>query len=323
MKLASILLLSMILIALSTIPVLANNINGQGCENKLACGSTLSSAAGFGAVELCGNCAVCGADDGICPEDFYSGGVQGSCASCPDPQCTATLSGYVFYGSAELPIPNNAEIKARYHPGEAFRTIAQTTTGGMYLEHPMAANSIELFATYNDTNGANINVYNSEKITVDLSRGEEKEINFTLSPAQCEQDCTREGNNICDATCQGKNNCTFANNAKYTSNYTKTILDGYVKEEKVTLNSTIDCNITNTITEDIATACVGPITQKVSNYPIGVCGNNASGGNITQFQVIQSDDDKESLITKTVRVYTEDGRMAILTIVYWEGEKDN
>lgn len=316
MKHTSIIILSIILIVLSSVLVIASD-NGQGCENEHACGATLSSAAGFGAVELCGTCAVCGADDGICPEDFYSGGLQGSCASCPDPDCTATMTGQVFYGNTGMPI-SNAEIKAKYPGDTTFKKIGETTTEGKYLEYPRTANPIEIYATYTDSNGATEDVYNSKISDISLSRGEEKQINFTLWPAKCLSDCTREGNSICDATCNNQNGCVFAHNEKYSSNDTKIKLNEHKIGEKVSLDSVTECNGTNTITEDIATTCTGPITEKVSYLPTGACGD----GNQTQFSTVTpSDNNKENLITRTARVYTEDGNVAILTIVYWEGEE--
>lgn len=317
MKRASILTLLIILIVLSSTLVLAgDNSATKGCKDKLACNSTLNSAAGFGAVEICGTCSVCGESDGICPEDFYSGGLQGSCASCPDPDCTATLSGRVVEGSRGLPL-NGAEIKAKY-PGESvFKTITETKTDGQYSKSDAkSANPIKLYATYTDYEGDKPEVYNSKStIEISLSRGKTRNINFTLLPAQCEKDCTRERNDVCDATCQGINGCDFAHNENYSSNYTKTKLDGYELGKKVVLNSTTVYEESK-IVEDVATTCTGPINTTSNFLPVGVCGKNGT----SQSAVIPSDNDKENLITKTVRVYTEDGKIAILTIVYWEGE---
>ncbi len=51
--------------------------------STLVGGNTPNSANGYGAVDICTNCYPCGYDDGICPEDFYSGTSQGSCFAWP------------------------------------------------------------------------------------------------------------------------------------------------------------------------------------------------------------------------------------------------
>ncbi|MBN1274689.1 hypothetical protein JXA12_00145 [Candidatus Woesearchaeota archaeon] len=63
-------------------------------RDQTACGSTVDSSQGQGAVELCGDCYPCGYDDLVCPYDFVVDGVQGDCLLCPDPNCQVHIEGY-------------------------------------------------------------------------------------------------------------------------------------------------------------------------------------------------------------------------------------
>lgn len=281
-----------------------------------SCGSTPSSIQGFGAVEICGDCHVCGADDGVCPEDFYSDGVQGSCASCPDPQCTGTIHGKVN-DSQGIPVVN-AEIMARYPGTQSFQKVAETTTNGVYLEPIMSADPISLFARYEGQNMAGYTeVYVSDIKDITLERGESEEVNFTVSLAACTANCTRVGNIACDESCHGQNGCYFAedNQQGIFAADTKLILDGVIDGTKTVLKTEKDCDA-ETQTDYFTTRCSGPVQEEVRYYPPGSCAGQNSG-----YQILDTDDNKLNLISRTVRVYTEQGEMAVLTIVYWEGEE--
>lgn len=296
--------------------------SGVPCTELNVCGSTPNSRMGFGAVELCGQCAVCGVADGVCPEDFISDNLQGSCASCPDPECTGRIYGYVN----ESPFGNslaNVNITVRYPHGE-WEELAETNTDGQYTELAMAADPIEMKAHYTDYDTEEVEYYVSPIQTISLERGEEKEVNFTLRKAACMPDCTRNGTNFCDKTCQGENGCVFANKAGViTSEDSKEILDGQQIGDYTEL--LVDHNCTTGIQKTYSTMqCENPIKENIAINP---CGTGCEeppcepGGDPFQLSIQDGDGSKTNLITKTVRVYMENGESAILTIVYWEGEE--
>ncbi len=172
---------------------------------SLVCGGSPDSVTGFGAVEICGNCYPCGVNDSVCPEDFYSTvtQTQGNCRLCPDPDCPATLSGYVF--EKGLPVPNT-DIVAVYNSDNNIGTrtiIGKTNQTGEY-SGTIPSGFHTLFTQFGTFQGPN------EEL--EISRGQHIQYNFTINRGTCNSDCTVGTTGLCSAGCNNIEGCVFPNN---------------------------------------------------------------------------------------------------------------
>ena len=185
--------------------------SAQSCSAmNSVCGGPLDSGLGFGAVEICGNCYVCGANDGFCPEDFYdsSNQLQGSCSYCSDPDCGANLT---------------VSVKDNFN----------SPVSGADIEVSYISNSVSVSPKVSDANGESMfSIYSGKSITVmvsksnyvtlsktiNLTRGEELNITFDdFAPAPCQPDCTR-GDGRCHEDCVGPGGCFVHSNNANVSN---------------------------------------------------------------------------------------------------------
>lgn len=282
-----------------------------------ACGQTLWSAGGTGAVELCGNCHPCGYNDGVCPEDFYSSVTEtrGSCGACPDPDCTASIYGYVT--SEEGEPYKNAVIRARYtSQNEQLNSrdieIGISDENGYYENETLITGTqVKFYAEYTDELLNNNVVYiSNEEYTINVVRGEEYYLNFTMSISDCEEDCTRERSDQCDMTCQGKAGCQFptSTDPHYTVDQTSKAADGYLLDEKVPLGK--PRIIEDKEYTDFFYGCKGEI-QSEWRYITGSGLGLGTGSN-----------DIDNLVTRVHRVWYK-GEILEMVITYWEDEDNN
>lgn len=202
-----------ILFSASSALALVGSCNNQNNFETLVCGGTPNSVSGFGAVEICGNCYPCGQADGICPEDFYSTvtQMQGNCRLCPDPDCPATIKGYVFEKGIEVP---NAEIITTYNGQGAIEEvdkINKTNTSGQYTGS-IPAGKHKMFIQFGS--------FKSPTQIVEINRGENKEINFTINRGSCNADCTIGSTGLCSANCNNQEGCVFPENTTIDSSLT-------------------------------------------------------------------------------------------------------
>ena len=170
--------------------------NANSCTTMTSqCSSNMpDSTLGFGAAEICGECYLCGVADGVCPEDFYDSSeqLQGSCALCPDPDCSSTLE-ITIINEGGLPNSGDANIDITY---------IETTVPSITNRHTDASGT----ATINAYSG-NVNVriqeegYATQSQDITLIRGETYHLTFTnFSEAPCQEDNTR-GDGVCHEEC--------------------------------------------------------------------------------------------------------------------------
>jgi len=229
----SILLLFSLLVILS---LFSSLIIAETCENlhKKVCGTTPNSLIGYGAVDICNNCYACGVKDNVCPEDFYSivTHKHGSCRNCPDPDCSATVEGWVksiegnYIPGAQILISTGTkQIPLQDTDG----TNVTTDNQGHYSSAHAIAGLVKFYASYQD--------YDTEIISTEIIRGSTGNvINITVSPGACNSDCTDKFGTICKARCNGVNGCEFtdgrlgdvSSTSSYTSEYIASRCDGYV-----------------------------------------------------------------------------------------------
>ncbi|MFW5977112.1 MAG: hypothetical protein ACOCQQ_01215 [Candidatus Nanoarchaeia archaeon] len=223
MKLNHILYMTIALVlsifTLSAVSALTGTCASQTDYDSLVCGAAPDSDFGLGAVDICDECYVCGAADGVCPEDFYDSAQskRGSCASCPDPDCQAKLTIHVEneYGE-EL---GGVHSLVDYVDGDLTPFSDITDATGV-------VNSAQLYNVVSGDATVSISLegYVSQQKTIQINRtNQTQHVYFTnFSQADCTSNCTREGSNLCDATCQGEAGCQFPSNDNYTLNITKT-----------------------------------------------------------------------------------------------------
>jgi len=187
----------MILVFLISVLLLSSTAIAITCQQagSFACESTPSSALGFGAVDICDNCHVCGVSDGVCPEDFYdsSATLQGSCLHCPDLDCQAGLNVTVIdqYGD----VFGGATVEVQYDYPSVVNPEADTLTTGR-VSFP---NIYSGHATLLVSDEPSEMIALSQEIN--LTRGETGELIFTnFSQAACQSDCTR-GDGRCHEDC--------------------------------------------------------------------------------------------------------------------------
>ena len=194
--------------AVFTLVVFMGVISAPTCEelNVNVCGTTPNSAVGYGAVDLCNNCHPCGVADGVCPEDFYSTvtGMQGSCRNCPDVDCTANVHGWVKTTEG-YPV-SNAGVYVTHATGQI--QIGTTDAAGYYTTDTAVAGLVKFHASYED--------YDTDIVSAEIIRGSSNnEINITISPGACNEDCTDIFGTVCKASCRGVSGCSFTDASPY------------------------------------------------------------------------------------------------------------
>lgn len=207
-------------VTLTMVTALTGTCASQSNYASLVCGAAPDSDFGLGAVDICDTCYVCGAADGVCPEDFYDStqSMRGSCVNCPDPDCSAKLV-------IDIKDENNAPIG-----GVASLVDYSSTTVDDVQDVSDVNGLVNSVRSYNVVSGiATISIskpgFVSQQQVVQLNRTNQTQyVYFTdFSQAACESDCTRVGSNLCDATCQGDvSGCSFPSNDNYTIETTKT-----------------------------------------------------------------------------------------------------
>jgi hypothetical protein len=168
----------------------------------------ISSDTGFGAAEICTTCYKCGVQDGVCLEDFATAGsfYRGNCSECNDPDCSATLSGYVYrretYSGANREPVAGALVKAvPTNPHFLFwENMTTTDTFGHYtLTIPSGRIVVSASKVGLDTEIVEIMSTSRDEITHD----------FFLPNASCDENCTNYFGR-CNKDCQGINGCNYA-----------------------------------------------------------------------------------------------------------------
>ncbi|MBD3209518.1 hypothetical protein GF367_03820 [Candidatus Woesearchaeota archaeon] len=171
--------------------------------HKTPCGWTVNSDQGQGGVELCGDCYACGEeDDAICPEDFGA-----NCSRCCDPECNATLSGYVTDEVSGEGINGVTLTAITPHLSTTYTT---TTTYDEDIKP----------GYYNFTVPRCYLTIKAEKLPdysrqyVDFPRDEGKPFikDFTMGSQTCSDDCTikdAKGRDRCDPACNGISGCLY------------------------------------------------------------------------------------------------------------------
>lgn len=278
------------------------------CSDKsvLSCGSSPDSVFGFGAVELCGYCFTCNSvADGVCPEDFYSAGTQGSCAHCPDPDCVSSIDGFVKSDTGTL--LSGANISIKYFGDQFFSVLTTSVSNGSFFANLASGEDVEVYATYDDSGV----LYSSPITNITLERNKTTHVNFTLTTASCAADCTLK-DGICHSFCQGVNGCSFPSDNNMSSNDTANILDGTKDGDHALLRTEEG---TYSKTDYYVTRCVGPILNRtiISSAP----DENSS---FSKSNLI--DESKLNLITKNIRVYSSDGEVVTMVVVYWDDSKE-
>lgn len=217
-------------------------------------GSTPNSIAGYGAIDLCGECKPCGAADNVCPEDFYSTvtSMRGSCRNWPDPDCTSTITGYV------KSVENNPIKDAIVYQTTAtgYQQIATTIDGG-YFTAKVTAGITEFYASYED--------FDTEIVKKEIIRGVEGQVNITMSPGACTADCTDIFGSVCKAECQGVNGCSFTDATSYQAIFTPA-------------NVALMC-------DNFAPGTRLPVNQTDNNITYSICCNNATTPQRAPFEI--------------------------------------
>ncbi|MBU1975448.1 MAG: carboxypeptidase-like regulatory domain-containing protein [Nanoarchaeota archaeon] len=167
----------------------------------------LSSDAGFGAAEICGECYKCGAADGVCPELFKNGTEPeiGNCSRCNDPDCNATIYGFVYEASDICPPGICGGIdraKVTVVPQNPTVPSAETITepDGSYILEGVPTGWVAISASK-----IGYDTYINETI---LTAGDNTEFDFYLPNASCDENCA-DYFGRCNMDCEGINGCEF------------------------------------------------------------------------------------------------------------------
>jgi hypothetical protein len=191
---------------------------------QTACGYTVNSALGQGAVELCGDCYACGYKDNICPYDFESIGVD--CGACPDPDCLINISGIVFPpGDTRngLPFAQISVLLLHLMPplytGAPFAITANELGKFEYFQIPRG--NYQLKVTYTDLQDFYINV--SEIIANGKPDGNGGyTYDFSMKTIECNPDkCSTTMPGVgekCQLLCVGQMGCTYNAGNGFTNN---------------------------------------------------------------------------------------------------------
>jgi hypothetical protein len=170
----------------------------------------LSSSLGFGAAEICDVCYQCGAADGVCPEDFSDTNIPpntANCTSCNDPDCNATIYGYVYRlrtdsllvavgGALVKSVPTNPHMVS-------WENTTTTDAAGYYtLQVPAGRLVVSASAIGLDT----------QVQEVILRSHQTKEVKFFLPNASCDENCTNYFDR-CNRECEGINGCHYVDYA--------------------------------------------------------------------------------------------------------------
>ena len=190
-----------------------NGVNSGECVNetmskKTKCfDRTIESEDGFGAVELCGDCFICGYDDGVCPESFGA-----NCSKCPDADCRVTLQGYVYEegGTPESDGINDVTVTAVLpHSDSEFDTTTRI--------HP--TNSQNGYFNFSVPRGVDKLTAEKDSYAIQYfsfpegQTAEPYKKNVTLHPPSCSADptctLTTELGPRCDPSCDDKKGCDY------------------------------------------------------------------------------------------------------------------
>lgn len=200
------------IIFLLAFPIALAGAGDGSCStyNSVCSGASINSAFGHGAVELCSDCYRCGEADGICPEDFANATHSVSCASCPDPDCSVTLSGKVYPTDDPALGINDVTITAQLFHIDGWEETYSTTTetvssivGSYSLTLPRGNYKIaaEKFG------------YNTHLVSFPIEQGAaltSYTLDIDLADGSCNADCTGfaydDGKSYCRAECHGFSN---------------------------------------------------------------------------------------------------------------------
>lgn len=303
-------------------------------------GATPDSAAGFGAVDICGYCYTCGVADGICPEDFYSNGQQGSCSGYADPDCTGCILGsaQINFSDVGLQAAQDAQVHVRYYephlqslsgPVSASNGGVLSSTGDFSNVPIISGVLASVWVQYTDPFATGpLATYISEQVNITsgtVTRGaacyDVDTLNggtFTLNPAPCQADCTRGSGLSCDPSCNGINGCQYASGYGFSSSQVAAASDGYYPDDYVELQSTFDEN-SCTSTVYYTNACTGAVNVSQSFQ--------LSGGNcgVSSPSLVDAQSPILNLVTRVYRVWYDGptGDQPVeLVIMHWDEETD-
>ncbi|MFH1400406.1 MAG: carboxypeptidase-like regulatory domain-containing protein [Nanoarchaeota archaeon] len=214
---------------------------------------------GYGAVEVCGLCYVCGDADGVCPEEFKdASGNIANCSACADPDCQANIFGYVrALDGAHDPIPL-ATVKAVPNNPLIPEVSAQTLATGM-----------PGIGWYNLSVTTGTYVVSASKIGFDteikegiiLTTAQQLQVDFLLPNGTCHEDCS-DYFGRCNAACEGIKGCS------YDRDYYGDLCDGRRLDEWVEVKNESSGNSSFSIQ-----CCIGDVTITEYRPPYSLKGN--------------------------------------------------
>jgi hypothetical protein len=206
-------LLMAVIVLLSSSIVSAYVCTDGVSPTECVCGHTPNSALGYGQVIIGASTVIsCNHNndgDGICPEDFIdaSTGIVANCNNCPDPDCTATVYGYVKDSTGkpiEKVLIKGSPVKWNAS-ANLDRSAPLTNTLGVY--------TYSGFITGKYYFSASKDSYDTGMIEANITRGKTISLNFTLNNGTCHDDCTNSYNR-CNKKCNGM---TFGDGVTSTS----------------------------------------------------------------------------------------------------------
>lgn len=195
-----------------------------------------NSSNGQGGVSICGVDYLCGAVDGVCPEDFGA-----NCTFCVDVDCVGNVSGFVYDFTGN---PLGARVTITSFPSPpnltSISTMADETTGAFNFAVPSG----------NYYFSATKEGYDTEIKEVLILRSKNTSIIFNLPNGSCHPDCTNYFGR-CNKDCDGLSfsnastdrNCTFYDShaADICDNRKKDVTMYYGPSSEPEWDNYIDC----------------------------------------------------------------------------------
>lgn len=176
------------------------------------CGMDPNSYLGYGQINLSGILYSCNnVADGLCPEDYEDANnpeIFGNCSSCSDPDCTGTLTGYV-YNAFNIPLDRSIVKSNPIKWNQSAPLIDNSTltdaTGKFTLKTVTGRYYFSATKSSYDTELKEIAVLRNKVTTAD----------FYLLNGTCHEDCTNSYGR-CNANCDGQifygtSSCNFYN----------------------------------------------------------------------------------------------------------------
>lgn len=301
------------------------NYDANACASAtdfdtLVCGQAPDSILGLGAISMCNVCYVCGATDGVCPEDFTyvtaEGTVRGNCNGCPDWDCKSTVRGRVVSTSfdeegepiplADVRIQFSTDYETDLQDTKNIYGVAGEQRTGLDGTFEVTIPGGRLYLWFNEADG-----FDPQVMTITPNRhGTFHQVgDIVMSQTTCHSDCTDSYERRCRATCQGQRTegdpegefCEFQqvelpDETKYDPSQIANLCDLRLKGDTISLG---DYNIDGVNTRYYVECCTGEVQSEVRP------------------EVDLQISDIDNLITKKVKGLYR-GELVDLSVVYWE-----